>query len=295
MKLPDTETMAWTESVIGPFQIASHFSHSHAYSNLWRLSAGSDYVWLKMHAHPHKWAGEVYALTNWAHRLAPRVLGWRKEPATVLLTEMPGVHAEEIEYSPAAEERLWSEAGQWLREFHARTNPWIANLTVDGKPHDEPVNDARLHIRKTFDRRLYSGRDAGILSEEEFEFSHRRFEENLPSLENASIHSIHRDYHPRNWLANSDGELTAVIDFEHARWDVAAADLNRPWDKEFARNPRLKDAFYEAYGHPDDRFAAQIQVLRLYNIVCGVVWAIEVGDQEFSEFNRTALHRMMKG
>jgi len=293
MKQPDDATLAWVETVTGPFRVVSHFAHSHAYSNLWRLAAGSDYVWLKMHAHPHKWAGEVNALTRWAKSLSPQLLGWRDVPPTVLLTEMSGVDAESIDYTPSAEARLWSEAGAWLRDFHNRTNAWMGNLCVDGTPFEEPTDDARIHVRKNFDKRLYSGRELGILTEKEFNFAHRIFERDLPTLEGASIHSVHRDFTPRNWLAHSTGELTAVIDFEHARWDVAAADLNRPWDKEFARNPQLEDAFYEAYGRPDERFETQIQVLRLFNVVAGVVWAIEVGDPEFSEFNRVALHRMM--
>lgn len=293
MQLPDEATLAWVESVVGPFRVVSRFAHSHGYSQLWRLAAGSDSLWLKMHAHPHKWAGEVHALTQWADPLAPTLLAWREDPASVLLSEMPGVDAEPIAFDGPAEERLWAQAGDWLRAFHARTNDWLGNVRADGSPHGTPTDDPCAHVRQNFERRLFQGREEGLLDEREFDFARSYFEEGLSSLEGATAHSIHRDFHPRNWLAHPDGTLTAVIDFEHARWDVRAADLNRPWDKEFHRNPRLIDAFYEAYGRPDDRFMTQIQTLRLSNVVTGVVWAVEVGDLRFSEFNRAALHRMM--
>jgi aminoglycoside/choline kinase family phosphotransferase len=293
MQLPDEATLAWVEGIVGPFRVVSRFAHDHGYSQLWRIEVGSDYVWLKMHAHPHKWAGEVHALTQWTDPLAPALLAWREDPASVLLSEMPGGDAESIAFDGPAEERLWAQAGDWLRAFHARTNDWLGNVRADGSPHDAPTNDPCAHVQKNFEKRLFQGREDGILDEKEFAFAQSLFNEGLPSLEGAAAHSIHRDFHPRNWLARPDGTLTAVIDFEHARWDVRAADLNRPWDKEFNRNPRLIDAFYEAYGRPDDRFMAQIQTLRLYNVMTGVVWAVEVGDLPFSEFNRAALRRMM--
>lgn len=291
--LPDEATWAWAESVLGAFRVASHFAHSHAYSNLWRLAVGDDHVWLKMHAHPNKWAGEVHALTRWDDALTPSVLGWREAPCAVLLTEMPGVPADSIEFPPDAEARLWGQAGEWLRRLHTRTNDWMGDVRVDGSPGERMTHDAGALVRAGFDRRLSQGLAGGLLTHEEAAFARRAFDDGLPSLEGASAHAIHRDFHPRNWLAQEDGTLTAVIDFEHARWDVRAADLNRPWDKEFHRNPRLVHAFYEAYGRPDERFMAQIQTLRLYNAVTGVAWAHSVGDAEFCRFNQTALRRIM--
>jgi hypothetical protein len=91
-------------------------------------------------------------------------------------------------------------------------------------------------------------------------------------------------------LARGTSLLTGALDS-----DVRAADLNRPWDKEFHRNPSLVAAFYEAYGRPDERFMAQIQTMRLYNAVTGLVWGREVGEVAFSDFNRVALRRMMEG
>jgi Ser/Thr protein kinase RdoA (MazF antagonist) len=49
----------------------------------------------------------------------------------------------------------------------------------------------------------------------------------ITSLIGKTPHTVHRDYSPRNWMCDSKGNLTSVFDFEHARWDVRAADLNR--------------------------------------------------------------------
>ena len=293
MELPDDQTLAWVEEILGPFRLVSRFAHSHGYSKLWRLTAGSDRVWLKMHAHPHKWAGEVHALTRWAASLMPTVLGWRETPPTVLLTEVTGVPAESLDLTHEAESRLWSQAGDWLRAFHARTNDWMGDLRPDGSSGERTTSDPGALAVEGFERRLAQGVEWGLLSPEEAAFARRAFDDGLPSLRGAGFHSIHRDFHPRNWMAHADGTLAAVIDFEHARWDVRAADLNRPWDKEFHRDPRLIDAFYEAYGRPDERFMVQIQTMRLYGIVTSIAWAQSVGDEAYCRFNQAALRRMM--
>ncbi len=293
MDTPDDATLAWVEDSVGPFRIVSRFAHEHGYSRLWRLSAADDYLWLKMHAHPRKWAGEVHALTHWRVPLAPTLLAWRESPNAVLLTEAPGSDAESLGLESPAEERLWSQAGAWLRAFHDRTNDWLGDVQPDGSPAGEPQTDPQEHVGKTMEKRLRQGRERSVLTAAELDFATFAFREGLPALESARAHSIHRDFTPRNWLAHRDGTLAAVIDFEHARWDLRAADLNRPWDYEFHRNPGLIDAFYEAYGRPDGRFASQIQTLRLVSVVSSIVWGLEVGDTPFSERNRAALRRMM--
>lgn len=291
--MPEPEMLVWVEDVLGPVRFVSHFTHDHAYSQLWRLASRHGNVWLKMHAQAHKWAGEVHALTRWKALRTPDLIASRENPCAVLLAEMPGQDAESIAFAPEAEARLWSEAGDWLRSFHARTNGWLGEVLPDGSPGKRTTTDPSELVRSGFENRLRQGVDRGLLDTREAAFSRQSFDAGLPSLDGASAHSIHRDFHPRNWLALPSGELTAVIDFEHARWDIRAADLNRPWDKEFHRNPRLIAAFYEAYGPPDERFETQIQLMRLYNAVTGLVWAVEVGEAAFSEFNRAALHRMM--
>jgi hypothetical protein len=292
MPTPDESTLEWTETILGPFRVESHFAHTHGSSSLWRLAVGSDHVWLKMHSKPHKWACEVHALTRWTDPLAPQALGWREQPEAVLLTECSGADAKLV-VDGVAMERLWTQAGNWLKRFHVRTNDWIGNVGTDGAPNGHTTSDPMFHVTKTFESRLRQGRDTGLFSVDEIEFAERTFRASSTSLVGARAHSVHRDFHPRNWLAARDGTLTAVIDFEHARWDLRASDLSRPWDEEFRRHPRLVDAFYEGYGRPDQRFMSQIQTFRLYANVVSAVSAEEVGDVEYSRFNHEALRRLM--
>lgn len=295
MKRPDEATWDWVEAELGTCEAMRDFAHGHGYSQLWRLRAGGDYVWLKMHAYPGKWAGEVYALTQWGPLVGrtPSVIAYREEPRAILLTEASGVDAMDAGLQGVSEERLWTEAGAWLRELQRIRGEWFGACNPDGTPQGKAVQDPVAFVRKGLDQRLSEGREMGLLDSAAGEFIERRMAEWLPSLEGEGSYAIHRDFSPRNWMVASSGELSAVIDFEHARWDVRAADLNRWWDREFLINPRLRHAFFEGYGEPDARLSAQIALLRLHNAVGGYVWATKVRDEEFAGLNRQALERLM--
>ena len=297
----DARTRRWVEEHVGSFDIVSTYAHEHGYSQLWRLRIaggriGDKHVWLKCHRHPPKWAGEVHALTKWAPELglAPETLAWRASPPAVILSEVPGRPAQSLSLAPDQERRLWAEAGEWLRRLHSRTNPWLGGLNPDGSAHGETTTDAEGFVIEICDRRLREGHEDGLFTPEEAEFIRTRSREWATSLRGAGAHAIHRDFSPRNWMAHEDGSLAAVIDFEHARWDVRAADLNRWWDHEFLRHPELEDAFFEAYGRPDPTLQAQILMMRLLNCGGGYVWAARNNSPDYAIRLRAGLHRLME-
>lgn len=292
---PDFEAMAWVEEQVGPCRVLSRFAHDHGYSQLWRLSAGNEHVWLKMHAYPHKWAGEVHALSQWGPGLGqtPGLIAWRREPNAVLLSEVAGDPAESLVLSQKAEERMWNEAGRWLSAMHAIENDWLGNIWEDGTPHGEPSLDPEAFVTANWESTLEDGIASGLFTQNEVDFTGGRVRDGLPSLKGERPRALHRDFTPRNWMAKPDGSLTAVIDFEHARWDIRAADLNRPWDNEFRRNPRLIDAFYDGYGGLPTLLREQIETLRTMLAFSTIVWATKVGDGAFAQRYRDALGRMM--
>jgi Ser/Thr protein kinase RdoA (MazF antagonist) len=292
---PEESVLDWMRSILGPNELVFEFGHSHGYSRLWRVEYSEGFAWLKMHARQDKCGGEIHALTHWTPQLGhtPTLIAHRNDPRAVILSEVPGVNAEELTFTSEQEERMWMQAGDWLRRLHSTRGSWFGNVNPDGTPYSEPSFDPKGFVLATFTRRIREGRDLTILSEFEIDFVEGRLREIADCLAGETPVAIHRDFSPRNWMALPDGTLTSIIDFEHARWDVRAADLNRPPDYEFLRNPRLRDAFYEGYGEPSERLKAQIEVLRLLQATAGVVWAVLVGDQPYSDRNREALHRIM--
>jgi hypothetical protein len=306
--LPEESLLPWAEQIIGPFRVRSRFAHDHGYSQLWRLEAerpvspsGSPFCWLKCHQYPGKWAGEVYALTEWTARLglsAPRVLGRRAETPAVLLTEIPGSPQDSVTLERQAEESLWRAAGEYLARLHTKENHWFGAVNVDGTPQGMPHGDPVAFTVHGIESRLIAGRDDGIFDRAEQEFIVRAASDWTAALAGEMPRAIHRDFSPRNWMTGADGAgtLTGVIDFEHARWDLRAADLSRGCDTDFVNKPHLEDAFLGGYlggGAPDESLRAQIRAQRLLQAVAGIVFAVRVGDAPFEQINREALHRLM--
>jgi len=294
-ELPNKETQVWVETSLGSCEYVSRFAHIHASSQLWRLRNGNGFFWLKLHKQAGKWASEIHALAQWAPGLgvSPNVVAFRAEPPALLVTEVPGTMSTTLALTPEAESRLWYEAGLYQARLHRIKNDWFGATNIDGSPQGSQAYDPVAFVRNNIEVRLRQGTDRGHWSPEERDFISRAMDTWCAALANEKPTAIHRDYGPRNWMADDSGAFVGPIDWEHARWDVRAGDMNRHWDDVFVTKPWLAKPFFEGYGGLDEDLRVQIQALRLLGATGGFVWAIEVGDTAYAELNRTALHRLM--
>jgi hypothetical protein len=295
MAMLDAEVLGWVESHLGVVEVVSRYAHDHGYSRLWRLRAGTDYFWLKMHTYPAKAAGEVHALVRWAPSLglSPAVVAWRDGPRAVILTERPGFAAETVDLVLPAKMKMWEAAGDWLRRLHLIENEWFGGVREDGTPWGGMSTDPVEFVLGTFTRRIDEGEATGVLTKEEVEFARFGIREWVPALAGETPRAVHRDFTPRNWMCETDGTLTGIIDFEHARWDIRAVEMSRWWDWDFLRHPELIEVFFGAYGALDERLKVQVRAIRLLQATTGVVWATQVNDPGFAQHNRASVHRMM--
>jgi len=292
--LPSKQVDTWLREQLGEFRYVSQFSHLHAYSHLWRVESHGKFYWLKLPVQLRKFCGEVFALTQWVNGLdlVPCVNGYSADHQAILLTECPGVDAESIELSETDESQMWRDAGAWLAQMHRYENDWFGEVDLNGNCAGRSFTDPCEWVYSSIDRRVKEADPLGLFDASELDFIHGWCNEYLSSLVGERAISIHRDFTPRNWLVQ-DGRLSGVIDFEHARWDLRAGDLNRTPDKEFLQKPYLRAAFFDGYGKPSDRLQNQIQIMRLFQAVGAIVWGVLVGETDYSAENRVALHRMM--
>jgi Ser/Thr protein kinase RdoA (MazF antagonist) len=98
----------------------------------------------------------------------------------------------------------------------------------------------------------------------------------------------HGDWQPRNWLVD-DGTVR-VIDFGRADLRPRAEDFLRLARQDFARDPRLEEAFLEAYGE-DPREPEAWRRAQVAEAVATAVWAYGVGDTAFERSG----HRQLEG
>ena len=195
-----------------------------------RISArsGEEYV-VKKHADRAKHDREVHANQHWTPALgssAPQLVAADAQALTIVTTALNG-----RPYPGLLTTTAHHRAGTILRRFH------------DAEP-PRPLPGYRDWLR---DRAAYwTGRARPFI--------------NAADLGNASAHlaalqqatapdgvPCHLDFQPRNWLLGPAADLY-LVDFEHARADIALRDLVRLRFRVWPGRPDLKDAFLNGYG-----------------------------------------------
>lgn len=209
----------------------------------------------------------------------PRLLASDEATRTLLLSRSPG--APDVPATHPAAPELHAAAGRWLARFHR-----AAPLTHDPVP-------LSAAYRQRADRWARYAR--GVLDDADVGRVLSIVEGALPRLADRQRSPCHRDFSPRNWLAEQ-GRLTAVIDFGHARDDLAEIDFVRLASDVWTVRPGLRDAFLQAYraeGGPADPEAPWIGALMALEALGTVVWARRHGDTAFEAKGRRMLARVL--
>lgn len=199
-----------------------------------RATTRAGEVIVKRHRSPERRRQELHAYQHWTpalHGRAPRLLAVSDEPPAIVITALPGQPLATAGLSPAQEVEAYGQAGQLLRVLHQA-----------GPPQTEPAMSAWLAERG--EQWLALAADILPIRRRAKIQAHLR---ELTRLGPISAVPCHLDYTPRNLLVTAIGKV-AVIDFEHARYDLAARDLVRLATRAWPDRPDLEYAFLQGYG-----------------------------------------------
>ena len=98
----------------------------------------------------------------------------------------------------------------------------------------------------------------------------------------------HRDFTPDNWLW--DGHSLGLIDFEHARLDLALVDLAKLVVGSWDRRPALELAFFEGYGRRlSAKECTQLRSVVVLHGVASLAWGLRHHDLGFVAEGHRAL------
>lgn len=238
---------------------------------------------LKLHRTSAKHRREVAAYRHWTPRLAPRAARLLAErtaaPAAILLERLPG-QAGIADDDPAA------------ATVHREAGPWLARLHRLPVPAADPLPLEAAYRRRA---EAWTARAAPHLPAATGAAARRLLARTLPTLAGRPRVPCHRDVGPHNWLVDG-GRLSGVVDFEHARPDVAEADLARLATTVWPRSPALREAFlagYRAAGGPADPGAPWLPGLLVLEALGTVAWAARHGDPAGARAGRAALTRVL--
>jgi len=199
-----------------------------------RAATASGEVIVKLNRGLDRHRQEVHAYRHWTSALrgrAPRLLASTENPPAIVVTALPGRTLAEADLNPQQEIEAHRQAGELLHRLHAaapsRMEPDMTAWLAERGEHWLALGRAIIpaHRQAEIRAHLTALSDLGP----------------IPAV------PCHLDYTPRNLLAEPSGRL-AVIDFEHARYDLAARDLVRLATRIWPSRPDLEDAFVVGYG-----------------------------------------------
>lgn len=189
---------------------------------------------VKVHQRPELHRQEVHAYREWTGVLgqhAPELLASFETSHAIVTSAVPARPLSEQKLTPEQQEHAHREAGRLLRVFHTAA-----------PQHDNPPMTAWLAERG---RQWIKATD-DLLTPEQFHAANGHMD-TLAELGPIPSVPCHLDYTPGNLLRADDGTIT-VIDFEHARLDLAARDLVRMANGHWPDHPEHEAAFLDGYG-----------------------------------------------
>lgn len=216
--------------------VTQHAGHDQ--TSVLRAATQVGEIIIKIHRSRERHDRERDAYHRWVPALgehAPRLLAEIDAPPAVIVTALAGSPVAELALSPEIERSVYGRAGALLAAWHGAEPPrdtpditaWLASRGEQWLHLAEPI----LSAQKRSDIRAHL-RDLASLGP-------------LPAV------PCHLDFTPRNLLYDARG-MVGVIDFEHARYDLAARDLVRLSDRVWRARPDLEEAFLTRYGHLSD-------------------------------------------
>lgn len=212
--------------------VTAHAGHDQ--NSVLRAATREGEVIVKIHRSRERHERERDAYHRWVPAMgerAPRLLAEIDDPPAIIVTALPGSPVAESALPPETEREVFGHAGALLAIWHRAGQP---RQTPDMTAWLVARGEQWLELAETI---LPATRLADIRA-------HLRA---LAALGPLPAVPCHLDFTPRNLLYHAERGV-GVIDFEHARYDLAARDLVRLADRVWRDRPDLENAFLTRYG-----------------------------------------------
>lgn len=267
--------LAFVGQILGWYEVAAELGDGHRAGTVLRVrDRGDREYFVKHHVTKTQHEREVYAYRYWTPVLgccAPRLVAADDLAMTVILTALPGQPCQD-----AGTAEIHRQAGALLRRFH----------------HSAPARRPLGYHSWVASRAGYwADRTSHLLSPQE----QTLIDMHLAALAACDIPlavPCHLDFQPRNWVVSQIGTLQ-LVDFEHARTDIAARDLVRLQFRAWATRPDLRDAFFAGYGrHLTEQEQQLTRHLGALDVLSALGRGNDTGDTGLIALGRSTLDQL---
>lgn len=218
---------------------------------------------------------------------APHMLHADRDSNLIVVNQLKGVLAEgsEWEFHPG----VYRQAGELMARMHAHG---------EGRSTDS-YQQSMIDVTE---RMLDRGGHQLLAADQVAQIRSLLHEISLPSI---PLVPTHGDFQPRNWLVDpkeltSDGSpRLRLIDFGRFNFRPWVSELGRLMHLGFVENPDLERQVYLGMGKDPNQPLTDLErstrkLDLLTNAVTTVVWAWEMGDDNFHRAGYTMLERVLK-
>lgn len=257
---------------------------------MWRVEGRWGCAYLKRPRGGRAYRQERDAYRGWgAHlgRWMVPLLGHDDALRALLLGVAGGELVDQRAWSPSVLMGAFEEAGRFRKALDEA--PRL------GAPDPMPLAEAMRRRAEGWARRARASLSAEALRLADPDGLVRVMSE-AGAWEDARRVACHRDFSPRNWALDvgaRGGPRLTVLDFEHARADVALVDRLKLWDAWWLHTPALRTAFEAGYGRSmSERERVCFGRLVWLHGVSTLVWGHEHGELEFVALGQEVLARV---
>lgn len=222
----------------------------------------------------------------------------------ILITVLPGEPLRDRFLDDRATKAVYQQAGVLCRRLaDFATSERFGMTNSDGTPVDyqgnaagEVLYDPVKYVQHSFLEVYDRVRRLNALLPEEAKIADSALD-TMDVFKGERPVLVNGDYTPGNWLVESDGKFTGVIDLEHVSWNLEVSAFTRLQSDYFPKFPSAELVFFEGYGGGLTREKhLQARIFRIMQALYNLMYGTRSDKIRFlkrgrSDFARLALDR----
>ncbi|NLV37544.1 MAG: phosphotransferase [Clostridiaceae bacterium] len=296
----DEKLISIVSDLVGNFDIVEGLRNDSNRTGVFKIKVSNEILFVKIHNRLSRWNPEVYAYKNWTSALepfTPKLLHSFNSDNIfgIIITQIQGKTINEFNITDdKILEESYFKAGELLKTLHCKyKGTYFGTPSADGTPYEkntkiDPVN----YIVSSLESLLKEGCDKGLLS-----CGDKALVDWCINNSNVFADSVpvptNWDYSQNNWMIDSNGSFTGVIDFENMLWGIdvdsfGVINARYTYDK-----PKLRQAIFDGYKMGNDTTRqVQLRIVSTKLAIADIAYGSSMNDQRIFTLARRFLDNL---
>lgn len=285
---------------IGEFTIINQPRQGSERTGVLEIDSRYGRLFIKIHNRVSRWNPEIYALQNWMPSIEPfsprliEIIDYEDIKALVLSP----IAGKTINESGLTDKELlikaYQRAGEILRKLHSEHHgSYFGIPRIDGFPLEKNAyTNAGEYVISSIKKTFEHGLNAKILTLDN-EALVQWCQDNVDVFKHCVSVPTNWDYSPNNWLIDTQGNFTGVIDFENMLWGVDFDSFGVIIERYTHDQPHLLQAFFNGYGFENSlENQIRLNILEIKMAMADIIVGYENNLKRNYEFGKALLNQV---